>query len=94
MPLTSKDQMNVLYDLLSEHSEECCGSTSECEQIQRLVRSLLSKRAIDNEAFLHNLPQIYDYGESGASSPDINQHIQIHQPQLHEWVTSMQSIKY
>lgn len=94
MPLTSNDQMNVLYDLLSEHSEECCGSISECEQIQRIVRSLLAKRAIDNEEFLHTLPQIYTYGEMGVSSNDLDKHIQSHQAQLTEWVSSMQTLRY
>ena len=94
MPLTTKDQMNVLYDLLSEQAEECCGSVSEYQQIQRLARSLLSKKATNNDDFLQMLPQIYDYGRDGEATEDDNQYVTSNQAQLNEWVHSIQNINY
>jgi len=94
MPLTTKDQMNVLYDLLSEQAEECCGSVSEYQQIQRLARSLLSKKATNNDDFLQILPQIYDYGRDGEATEDDNQYVISNQAQLNEWVHSIQNINY
>ncbi|KGP90195.1 hypothetical protein N780_06510 [Pontibacillus chungwhensis BH030062] len=94
MPLTVKDQVNVLYDLLSEHSEECCGSVSECQQIQRLVRSILTKKELQDENVLRSLPAIYDYGKAGEDSSDLSSHITSNQSQLEEWVTSIGNVKY
>lgn len=94
MPLTVKDQVNVLYDLLSEHSEDCCGSVSECQQIQRLVRSILTKKELQDENVLRSLPAIYDYGKAGEDSGDLTGHITSNQSQLEEWVTSIGNVKY
>ncbi|QHE53305.1 YtzH-like family protein [Pontibacillus sp. HMF3514] len=94
MPLTTKDQMNVLYDLLSEHAEECCGSVSEYQQIQRLARSLLSKKAINNDDFLQILPQIYDYGRDGEISDNDSNYVTSNQAQLNEWMNSIQNTNY
>ena len=41
MPLNSQNQMQLLSDILSNHSTDCCGSVSECEQVERLVKSLM-----------------------------------------------------
>lgn len=94
MALTTKDQMNVLYDLLSEHAQDCCGSVSEYQQIQRLARALLSKKAIDNDDFLQALPHIYDYGLNGEQTDNDAQFVSSNQAQLNEWVNSIQNINY
>ncbi|WP_036823552.1 YtzH-like family protein [Pontibacillus yanchengensis] len=92
--LTAKDQVHVLYDLLSEQSEDCCGTQAECQQIQRLVRSLLSKKNINDEDVLRILPEIYEYSLQAETSQDLNEYIMTNQPQLSQWASSIQNIKY
>ncbi|KGX89418.1 hypothetical protein N781_09205 [Pontibacillus halophilus JSM 076056 = DSM 19796] len=91
MPLTSKDQLHILYDLLSEQSEVCQGSISECQQIQRLVHSLLSKEDVTNKEVLDLLPDIYHYGRQGELAEDLSQHISNHTTHLQQWTNSIQA---
>lgn len=87
MPLSSNDQLHVLYDIISEHSEDCCGSVSECQQIQRIVQSLQTKNGLSSADLLNN---IYSYSKQGESVNDLNQHINNHQSQLTDWANSIQ----
>ena len=41
MPLSHHDQMTLLKDILNNHQVDCCGSVAECEQLERLVKSLM-----------------------------------------------------
>lgn len=93
MPLNSKDQLNVLYDLLTEQSEDLIGSVSECQQIQRLVKSMLTKGELNDQELNHHFSAIYDYGRQGEMTQDINHHITSNQQQLNEWITSIDKIK-
>ncbi|MFC0522272.1 YtzH-like family protein [Pontibacillus salicampi] len=92
--LSAKDQVSLLYDLVSEQSEDCCGTLSECQQIQRIARSLLSRKNISDENVLKILPAIYEYSLQAESTSDLNEHITSNQDQLTEWAASIQNIKY
>lgn len=91
MPLTSNDQLAVLYDLLSEQFEDCCGSVSELQQIQRLAQSLLANQHITDQEMNQLFSEIIHYGKQGEGVQDINQHITDFQSQLSTWTNSIQS---
>lgn len=91
MPLSNIDQMNLLKDILNNHQADCCGSVSECEQIQRLVKSLMVQSNTNNE--LNNVLQdIYHYGQQGVQSKNLDAHIETNQNQLSEWVSNIDSL--
>jgi hypothetical protein len=88
MPLNSQDQAAVLKDILSNHQTDCCGSVAECEQVERLVKSLMAHTGI-NQNVKGILQDIYEYGQHGAQSADLDNHIQAHQGQLSNWVSDI-----
>ncbi|AEV20480.1 YtzH-like family protein [Geobacillus sp. G4] len=88
MPLNYNHQLTVLRDILSEHQLDCCGTVSECEQIERLAKSLLANDEVDGQV-KQILPHIYAYGQGGKYSTDLNAHISAHQGQLADWVNGL-----
>lgn len=88
MPLNDQDQVNLLKDILSNHQTDCCGSVSECEQLERLVQSLLSNNNINNDVKAV-LREIQIYSQGGIQTSDINQHIETNQQQLSSWVNDI-----
>ncbi|MCA0150947.1 YtzH-like family protein [Rossellomorea vietnamensis] len=90
MPLNSQNQMQLLSDILSNHSTDCCGSVSECEQVERLVKSLMVNADI-HENVKPVLQEIYQYSQSGISSSDLTNHISTNKQNLSQWVTDMNS---
>ncbi|MCU9614251.1 YtzH-like family protein [Caldibacillus lycopersici] len=88
MPINHTDQLNLLKDILQNHQEDCCGSVSECEQIERLVKSLMVNENVSTEA-KSILNQVYSYGQSGKYTQDLNTHIESHQDQLSDWVDTI-----
>lgn len=88
MPLNHEHQMTVLKDILSNHQTDCCGTVSECEQIERLAKSLMGNGQIDQQV-KQLLPSIYDYGQAGKYSADLDSHISAHQQQLSDWVDQL-----
>lgn len=91
MPIQYKDQLNLLKDILQNHREDCCGSVSECEQIERLVKSLLMNENM-NENTKQILYDIYYYGQNGKYTQHLDNHIQEHQHQLSSWVNQIDQI--
>jgi archaellum component FlaC len=85
MPLNHQDQVGLLKDILTNHQSDCCGSVSECEQLERLVKSLMVNSEI-NTNVLPILQEIYTYSQRGINTSDLNQHIESNQNQLSEWV--------
>lgn len=85
MPLQYSDQVNILKDILMNHQEDCCGSVSECEQMERLIKSLLTNSNID-QSNKQILEQIYSYSQNGKNSDNLEQHIESHQQQISQWV--------
>ncbi|WP_064092690.1 YtzH-like family protein [Rossellomorea aquimaris] len=88
MPLSSENQMQVLTDILTNHSSDCCGSVSECEQVERLVKSLMVNTHI-NDNIKPVLQEIYQYSQNGINSSDLSSHITTNQQNLSQWVTNM-----
>jgi len=88
MPLNEQDQMNLLKDIINNHQLDCCGSVSECEQLERLVKSLMVNNNI-NQNVKYVLEEIYNYSQNGIASSNLDQHIESHQQDLSQWVTEM-----
>ncbi len=85
MPLGQQDQLNLLKDILSNHQTDCCGSVSECEQLERLVKSLMVNGNI-NQNVKTVLEEIYEYSQYGINSSQLDNHIESHQNELSQWV--------
>jgi hypothetical protein len=88
MPLSHQDQVNLLKDILSNHQTDCCGSVSECEQLERLVKSLMVNTQIDQNV-KNILEEVYTYSQHGAQTADLEQHILSNQDNLSQWVTNI-----
>ncbi|MBA9026243.1 YtzH-like family protein [Peribacillus huizhouensis] len=88
MPLSHEHQMTLLKDILSNHQTDCCGSISEYEQVERLVKSLLVNNGV-HQNVKSILQDVYQYSQNGISTSDSDQHIQTHQDQLLQWVDGM-----
>ncbi|MCM2589653.1 YtzH-like family protein [Rossellomorea marisflavi] len=88
MPLNAQNQMQLLSDILSNHQTDCCGSVSECEQLERLVKSLMVNSDI-HENVKPVLEEIYRYSQSGISSSDLSDHITTNKDNLSQWVSDM-----
>lgn len=85
MPLNHEHQLAILKDILTNHQSDCCGTVSECEQLERLVQSLLTNDQVTDDV-KSKLNDVYFYSQSGKYSQDLDQHITNHQNQLSEWV--------
>ncbi|MCJ8009552.1 YtzH-like family protein [Lederbergia wuyishanensis] len=90
MSLSHQDQVQLLQDILVNHLEDCCGSVSECEQLGRLVKSLIANNSVSQE-MQPLLEEIYTYCQSGKNSPDLENHINAHQEELSQWVDQINS---
>jgi hypothetical protein len=91
MPLCHTDQLTLLRDILSSHQTDCCGSVSECEQLERLVKSLMVNANIGQEVKTV-LEQVYSYSQNGAGSSNLDGHIEQHQQELSQWVESIDQL--
>lgn len=89
MVLNAYDQLNVLVDLLSEQAEDATGSIAECQQIKRLVQSLMTNQAVDDQRLVQLLPEIYNYGHQGEITQNIEQHITTNQANLENWLQNI-----
>ena len=88
MPLGHEDQMNLLKDILMNHSDDCCGSVSECEQLERLVKSLMVNANI-GDGLKPILQEVYTYSQNGKNSSNLDEHITSQQQNLSQWVQNM-----
>jgi predicted Zn-dependent peptidase len=86
MPINHEHQLALLKDILTEHSLDCCGTVSECEQLERVIKSLLGNDNI-NDNVKGMLQEIYSYSQGGKYSGDLDQHISNHQSQLSQWIS-------
>ncbi|EIJ79307.1 hypothetical protein PB1_17159 [Bacillus methanolicus PB1] len=91
MPLSHQDQVNLLTDILSNHQLDCCGSVSECEQLERLVKSLMDNNNV-NENIKTVLQEIYEYSRHGIQSSDLDRYIESNQERLAQWVNNMNQL--
>lgn len=88
MPLNHQNQVDLLKDILNNHQTDCCGSVSECEQLERLVKSLMVNHDI-HENMKNVLQDIYTYSQSGVNASNLDDHITTNQAQLAQWVNHM-----
>lgn len=88
MPLSDQDQVNLLKDILTNQQTDCCGSVSECEQLERLVESLMNNSNI-NQDVKAVLKQIQTYSQNGIHAANLNQHIETNQQSLSAWVNDI-----
>lgn len=88
MPLSQQHQVALLKDILSNHRTDCCGSVSECEQVERLASILLENGQL-NEHVLQVLNEVHHYSQRGQSAANLDGHITSHQDQLTQWVSSI-----
>jgi hypothetical protein len=90
MPLNHQDQVTLLKDILNNHQTDCCGSVSECEQLERLVKSLMVNTQIDQNV-KSTLQEVYNYSQQGAGTADLDEHILSNQGNLSHWVSNIDS---
>ena len=64
------------------------GSVSECEQLERLVKSLMVNTQIDQNV-KNILEEVYTYSQHGAQTADLDQHISSNQENLSQWVSNI-----
>lgn len=88
MPLSHQDQVTLLKDILTNHQTDCSGSVSECEQLERLVKSLMVNTQVDQNV-KNILQEVYQYSQHGVGTADLDQHILSNQDNLSEWVTNI-----
>ncbi|KAB2338879.1 hypothetical protein F7731_04840 [Cytobacillus depressus] len=88
MPISQQDKLTLLIDILNNHQMDCCGSVSECEQLKRLVKSLMAHRELNHHA-QPVLEEIYYYSQHGAQTSQLDNHIEAHQAELSQWITEM-----
>ncbi|MGL4819049.1 MAG: YtzH-like family protein [Bacilli bacterium] len=91
MPLSHLHQMQVVKDILLNHSQDCCGTVSECEQVERVIKHLLTNEAVPQDV-KNTLQEVYFYSQKGKYSPDLDQHITSHQTQITAWVEEMDTL--
>ncbi|MBZ5752013.1 MULTISPECIES: YtzH-like family protein [Metabacillus] len=90
MPIQYHDQVSLLKDILSEHQSECCGTVAECEQLERVSKSLMANSNTDQNV-KGVLENIYYYGQSGKNSSSLDNHIESHNNQLSQWIQDIDS---
>jgi len=88
MPINHEHQMTILKDILENHQMDCCGTVSECEQIERLAKSLMGNESI-KEHTRNILSDIYSYGQNGKYCTNLNEHITSHQQMLSQWIKQL-----
>ncbi|WP_445489398.1 YtzH-like family protein [Niallia sp. 03133] len=91
MPINHEHQINLLKDILNNHQSDCCGSVSECEQLERLITSLKVNGNIDQN-ILPILEEIHQYSQKGIQSSNLNHHIGSYQDQLSQWVDDINGL--
>mgnify|MGYP002422928517 FL=1 len=90
MGLNQENQIRLLQDILSDHQADCTGTVAECEQMERIIKSLMANTHVD--ANLKGiLEDIYLYSQRGKSTSSINDHISDHQDRLTQWVREIGS---
>ncbi|APH04039.1 YtzH-like family protein [Bacillus weihaiensis] len=85
MPIQYQDQLNLLKDILTEHQADCCGTVAECEQLERVIKSLMMNDQA-NQNIKDVLQNVYSYSQAGVNTKELNEHIQAHQHQLTNWI--------
>jgi hypothetical protein len=88
MSLNHTHQMDILKDILTNHQDDCCGTVAECEQMERLIKSLMVNADIDQD-IKTLLTDIYSYSQQGKYTQHLDNHINGHRDQLSQWITEI-----
>lgn len=88
MPINEQHQLTILQDILKNHQLDCCGTVSECQQLERLIQSLLGKDNIDQQ-IKNTLLDVYTYSQNGQYTKNMDQHINQHKEELSMWIDSI-----
>ncbi|WP_456277950.1 YtzH-like family protein [Bacillus sp. AK128] len=91
MPLDFHHQISVLMDILSNQQLDCCGTVAECEQLERIVKSLLANEHVTTEA-KNVLMDVYEYSQSGKYNQNLDEHILSHQQDLSQWIEDIHQL--
>lgn len=91
MPLNAQHQMAILKDILSNHQTDCCGTVSECEQVERLAQAMLANGTA-NEQVYRTLQNICEYTLTAKSAAHLDQHIETNKQNLSQWVEELSSL--
>jgi len=86
MPLNHQDQVILLKDILSDHQTDASGSVAECEQLERLAKSLMVNASVDQNV-KNVLEDVYNYSQRGMQTADLARHISANQENLSQWVS-------
>ena len=76
-PISRSSQF--IKDILTNQQSDCCGSVSEYEQLERLIKSLMVNNNVNQQDVQTVLAQIYSYSQNGINSSNLDQHIESHQ---------------
>ncbi|MDF0726471.1 YtzH-like family protein [Cytobacillus sp. S13-E01] len=90
MPINHTDQMNVLKDILTNQQADCCGTVAECEQMERIIKSLMVNTNVDQN-LKSVLDDIYSYSQNGKYTQHLDSHIDSHRSDLTQWVNDIDS---
>jgi hypothetical protein len=88
MPLNYNDQVQLLSDILRNHTYDNCGTSSECQQLHRLANTLLQNPNIDS-ATREALQNIRDYGMTGSTHEQLSDHISSNSTYINTWIDSL-----
>lgn len=88
MPLNEQHQLTILQDILKNHQLDCCGTVSECQQLERLIQSLLGNDNVDQQ-IKNTLLDVYTYSQNGQNTKNMDQHINQHKEELSMWIDSI-----
>ncbi|GAB4074947.1 hypothetical protein GCM10028778_24500 [Barrientosiimonas marina] len=89
MTLTTHNQLQLLYDILTEQKEECSGSISEYQLIKRQVQAVMANDSVRNEQLLRLLPEIYNYGRQGEVAQNDEEHIVTNAENINKWLNAI-----
>lgn len=88
MPLNEQDQLSLLQDILKNHQVDCCGTVSECEQLERIIQSLNNNQQI-NQQVKDILIDVYSYSQQGQNTDNINDYINNHREDISQWIDNL-----
>ncbi|MCH1625357.1 YtzH-like family protein [Fredinandcohnia quinoae] len=91
MPINHTHQIDILKDILSNHQLDCCGTVAECEQLERLIQSLLVNPNIE-QSVKDVLTDVYTYSQTGKYTQQLENHITSHQNQLSNWISDIDQL--
>lgn len=91
MPITSNDMLTILIDILENHKTDCCGTVAECQQMKRLINSLLTNDQIIYSDIKPVLMNIYNYCQEGEASTELDTYIYSNQNDISHWLNGLTS---